>query len=88
MLDKGMICAVGLFRGFGLLNLTLREVSVGNVKGTQVTEVVNGKWFLISFLNPANVRMLASWLDWVLLETQCHKGGKAIIFATGNGHSP
>lgn len=66
----------------------LEEVSVGNVKGTRVSEVVNGKWFLISFLSLANVRMLASWLGWVVLETQHHKGGKAIIFTTGNGHSP
>lgn len=67
----------------------LEEVSVGNVKETRVTEVVSGKWFLISFLNPANVRMLASWLGWVrLFQKLCHKGGKAIIFTAGNGHSP
>lgn len=50
--------------------------------------MLSGKWSLISFLNPSNDRMLASRLGWVVLETQCHKGGKAIIFTTGDGHSP
>lgn len=49
--------------------------------------MVSGKWSLVSFLDPANVRMLAIWFGWVVLGTECHKGGKAIVFTTDNGHS-